>query len=143
MSLVLDSSVLAKLFFKEEGSEEATELLEFCAEESVSLAALELALYEVGNVIWKKLRNKEIDGRKYMKQLRLLSIDFVSLDEELMLKAMETAQKHGVTYYDGGHVALAEMRRAPLVTEDRELLKIFDFSVGIEQAREMVRNHKN
>jgi len=143
MSLVLDSSVLAKLFFKEEGSEEASELLEFCTEEGISLAALELALYEVGNVIWKKFRNKEIDGRKYMKQLRLLSIEYVSLDEELMLKAMETAQKHGITYYDGGHVALAEMRGGPLVTEDRELLKRFGFSVDIEQALEMLRDHKS
>jgi len=139
MKFVLDSSVIAKLFFDEAGAEEATEFVELCVEETIELAASELVLYEVGNVIWKNLRKKGMDGRKYIRQLRLLNIDYISLDEELMLDAMETSQENDITYYDGAHVTLAQTRKAPLVTEDRKLLEGFASTMSIETALGMVK----
>ena len=137
MSFVLDSSVVAKLFFKEAGSDEAQEFMELCAGEEIRLIASRLLLYELGNVIWKNTRKKEVDGRMYLRQLQLLNIEYQPLGEELMLKAMKTARDQDISYYDAVHVTLAQMNELAFVTEDRKLLERFGRAMTIEQALEV------
>jgi len=139
MSFVLDSSVVAKLFFREAGSEEAQELMELCAEEDIGLLASDLLLYELGNVIWKNTRRKDVDGRKYLRQLRFLNIEYLPLGEELMLKAMKASREQDISYYDAVHVTLAYINELAFVTEDRKLLRIFTKAMTIEQALEVLK----
>ena len=56
MKLVLDSSVVAKLFFEEAGSDSAIKLLELGDVMDIEFLASDLVTYEVGNTIWKNLR---------------------------------------------------------------------------------------
>ena len=139
MSFVLDSSVVAKLFFQEDGSGEAAKFLEICVHENVKLLGQELLLYEVGNVIWKKTRGTGVDGRPYMRQLGQLNIDFVPLDSQLMLQAMKLAQKKDISYYDAVHVALAETKGVPFITADRKLLELVPGAMTIEKALETLK----
>lgn len=136
MNLVLDSSVVAKLFIDEKNSDKAAELFEKSSTKSVGLVASELILYEVGNVIWKHLRKKDMDGSEYVEQLFSLNIESSSLDQGLAYEAMRIAKTHDITYYDAVHIALSQRHMSVLVTEDKELLERFENAVSIEVATE-------
>ena len=111
MKLVLDSSVIAKLFLEESGSDEALDLMDSSYLKELEIIASDLVFYEVGNTIWKHLRKKKSDGTNFIKKLYLLNIDYIPISEELALEAMKLAHKHDVTYYDGIHVALGQKRK--------------------------------
>jgi predicted nucleic acid-binding protein len=138
MKLILDSSVLAKLFLEEEGSEEALEIMDSSYIENIDIVASELIFYEVGNTIWKHLRKKTKDGSEYIKKLFLLNIEYIPLSEDLAINALKTAHKYDITFYDGVHIALSQDYESPLVTEDRLLLKKFQMAINIESALEKI-----
>ena len=100
MKLVLDSSVVAKLFFKEAGSDSAIKLMEFGDALDIEFLASDLVIYEVGNTIWKNLRKKKMKGSRYIKQLFLLNIEFIPVDDNLASEAISQAQDNDITYYD-------------------------------------------
>ena len=131
MKLVLDSSVMAKLFFKEKGSDEAIRLMELADVNDIELLASDLVIYEVGNTICKNLGKK--DGSRYIELLFLLNIDFIPEDNELAAEALRQAQKHDITYYDGIHIALGKSNKTDLITQDKELLKKFKNASSIEE----------
>ena len=133
MKLVLDSSVIAKLFFKEAGSDEAIKLMELGDGMDIEFFATDLVIYEVGNTILKNLRKKKKDGSRYIKLLFLLNIDFIPIDDSLACEAISQAQDNNITYYDGVHVALSKKNQATLVTQDKELLKKFKTTSSIER----------
>jgi predicted nucleic acid-binding protein len=139
MNLILDSSVIAKLFLEETGSEEALEIMESSYIEDLKIIASDLIFYEVGNTIWKHLRNKKIDGIEYIKKLFLLNIDYIPLSENLACEAMKLAHKHGITYYDGVHMALSQEYKSPLVTEDKLLLNKFKTAINLTKAIEEIK----
>jgi predicted nucleic acid-binding protein len=133
MKLVLDSSVIAKLFFKEEGSDEAIKLMELGDAMDIEFLASDLVIYEVGNTIRKNLRKKTKNGVRYIELLFLLNIDYIGNDDGLASEALKQAQNKNVTYYDGVHIALSKKNQATLVTQDRELLKKFKTTSSIEK----------
>ena len=134
MKLILDSSVIAKLFLEESGSEEALEIMENCYLKDLEIIASELIFYEVGNTIWKHLRKKKNDGTEYIKKLYLLNIDYIPLSENLAAEAMKLAHKYDITYYDGVHIALGQKYKSPLVTEDKLLLNKFKMVINLQKA---------
>ena len=138
MKLVLDSSVVAKLFFKEAGSDEAIKLMELQDAMDMEFLASDLVIYEVGNTIWKNLGKKKKDGSRYIKLLFLLDIEFTHLDDDSAYEALKLAQKYNITYYDGVHVALSKKNQATLVTQDKELLKKFKDALSIEGILERI-----
>ena len=138
MKLVLDSSVLAKLFFDEPNSDFAIKLMELGDEKDIEFLASDLAIYEVGNTIWKNLRRKRKDGSQFVNLLFLLNIEFVSINEDLAGEAIKQAQKNDITYYDGIHVALSKRNKANLITQDRELLKKIKSAISIEKILEKI-----
>ena len=132
MKLILDSSVIAKLFLEEIGSEEAIEIMENTYLKDLEIIASELIFYEVGNTIWKHLRKNKNNGTEYIKKIFLLNIDYIPLSEELANEAMKLAHKHDITYYDGVHIALGQNYESPFVTEDKSLLNIKEAMEKIE-----------
>ncbi len=132
MNLVLDSSVIAKLFFDEAGSDSAIKLMYLGDEKDIEFFASDLVIYEVGNTIWKNLRKRKKDGGQYIKLLFQLNIDFVPINDDLADEAIKEAQKNDITYYDGVHIALSNKKQTTLVTQDKELLKKFKTASSIE-----------
>lgn len=53
MSYVIDASVAAKLFIKEDHSEEALKILDAHIRGYLRLSAPTLSVYELGNIFWK------------------------------------------------------------------------------------------
>ena len=139
MKFVLDSSVLAKLFFVEPGSDVTADLIEEGYQGGVEFLASELTIYEVGNTISKHFRKRKGDGQEHMRQLLQLELTYIRLDDKLAPRATKLAHEHDITYYDSVHVAVAKDHRAPLVTEDSKLLDKFDSSITTKVALRRVK----
>ena len=89
---------------------------------------LELARYELGNIIWKNftLQAKATDQElkilaKIIKQtLNIMEITQINCNEE---EIIETATKLKITFYDASYAYYAKVEELTLITEDTQLLK--------------------
>jgi predicted nucleic acid-binding protein len=117
--VVVDASVAMKWFVPEELSTESRQLLATGYE----LLAPDLIWAELGNVLWKKHRRRELDERTATRLLRDFSrvpIEFHA-SEHWAEGALELAIRYGVTVYDGLYLALAAGNACRLVTADQRL----------------------
>ncbi len=89
---------------------------------------LELARYELGNVVWKSLvlqtKFSEQESKLMMKAIKHILntmevLGIASSEEEIL----ETAKKLKITFYDAGYVHVAEAKQMQLITEDARLIK--------------------
>ncbi len=134
---VIDSSVAVKWYIPEPLSDAAVHYLELYRQEQARLLAPDLIIAEMGNVLWKKVRQNELiiqDARQVGDilsnycPLRLIS------SSKLMPAALEIAIPIGLTIYDSLYLALALSVEAPLITADQELKKLaqnFPFSAQV------------
>ena len=121
--LVLDSSVIAAIFFKEEASERAEEV-----SENHDLTTIDIAVPEVANVAWKR-----VIFFNEPREITLIAlnrcIDFIMnvcktvASQELLENAFEIAVSDRITVYDALFVAASERENAPLLTLDEKLHK--------------------
>jgi predicted nucleic acid-binding protein len=85
---------------------------------------VELAFYEVGNVIWKhRTLLEEIDDEKqcrYFKMMENIEEQMIKADPERS-HVMETAIENEITFYDASYLQAAVETGETLVTEDGEL----------------------
>lgn len=94
----------------------------------VGNCTLELARYEMGNILWKnytlqaKATEQELKSlAKLIKQtLNIMEIVQVNCSEEEIL---DIATKMKITFYDASYVYYAKTKELTLITEDGELLK--------------------
>jgi len=89
---------------------------------------LDLALYELGNVIWKEcvLRNafSSEDAianiKKLAKIMGIMKIEKLNTEEDVA-EAMKLATKLKLTFYDSSYLYVAKKLNLTLITEDMEL----------------------
>lgn len=121
MRLVVDASAIAALYLPEEGSEQVEKALS----QARSLHTLDLAAYEVANVVWKHTRRgllrQEEAAELVEEALRLLKTLEVHTYAEVLEDALRLALRHGITVYDAAYAALAEKIGGKLLTLDRQL----------------------
>ena len=120
-TLVVDASVAAKWLIDEEGSQAALRL----RAPEYDLVCPDLLFLEVGNVVWRKVREAEIeesDGRAMVAAIRAAPFH-VEPAVALLPAAWEIAVRHDRSVYDGVYLALAVGLDAPLVTADRRLAR--------------------
>jgi predicted nucleic acid-binding protein len=117
--LVIDASILVKLFFEEEHSEASARHLKNAAE----LLAPDLLWAEVANVVWKRLRRREITvadaGGLVDEMLRVPVVTHEHLG--LVSPALALAAETGRTVYDCLYLALAIRENVTLLTGDERL----------------------
>jgi predicted nucleic acid-binding protein len=121
--LLLDTSVLIK-WFHAEGEEELAEARLLRAAHlrgDVEAHILDLALYEVGNVLLRALRWDPADAADQLDDLlTIMGTPIVSALEWLRLAA-ELSSAHGLTFSDAAWAAAAQSMGIPLVSADRQL----------------------
>ena len=91
-------------------------------------ATLDLARYELGNIIWEEcslertITPEEAEGRvaDLAKILKPMEIMRIETGEDLM-GVMQHATKTRTSFYDASYLYAAKQRRLILVTEDSEL----------------------
>jgi len=116
--VVLDSSVVVKWFSREEGSEEAVELLDRHIEGSIRLWVVDIAYGEVANAL-RYNPGFDLDGlTKAVELIYGLHLGAEPITEGLLGRSAEIAFDGDVTIYDALPVALAEARGALCVTGD-------------------------
>ena len=118
---VLDSSVLAAMFFKEAASPRALK----CASECDPVT-LDLAMAEVGNVAWKQViffgesRDRASDTLQDCQDFIETACTVIKASD-LSMKAFQIAVEDKVSYYDSLFLAAAEREGIPLMTLDQKL----------------------
>lgn len=93
-------------------------------------ATLDLARYELGNIIWKEcVLKKRINLEEALNRaenlaeiLKLLKIEKIESEVDFR-EVMKLATTLKLTFYDASYLHVAKYRKLTLVTEDRELYK--------------------
>lgn len=131
--MVFDACAIAKLLFREAGSQEARIL----ATQAEALITSDLAFLEVGNVALKKLRRGDIskmDAAGVVGDCKVL-IDQHVPAFDLAEDAMALTLRAMVSIYDASYVVLAMRLNAPLVTSDGSLVRAL---AGVPNAPKIV-----
>jgi predicted nucleic acid-binding protein len=122
--VLVDSSVIAAIFFKEAASSRAERVLTEC-----TVLTVDLALAEVANVAWKRVVFFNESPEVALKALRA-SLEFIHTacevisSEELLEPAFQLAIEDRIPIYDALFLAAAERENAPLLTRDEKLYEL-------------------
>lgn len=121
---LLDSSVLLKWFHSEGEAElEAARALRTAhVLAHVEVRILDLAVYEVGNVLTRSLRWSAVDIADQVEDLLEIVGPPVTMTRPMRTAAASLAGEHRLTYYDAAWAAAAAELGIPLVSADRQLL---------------------
>jgi predicted nucleic acid-binding protein len=121
--LVLDASILVKLFINEEGSRSAANLVG----KAKVLIAPDLLWAEAGNVLWKYCRRRELKAD----EAAAILADMVRMPIEILPSRdfIETALNLAIhsdrTVYDCLYLAAAVQEKGILLTADERLVNAF------------------
>ena len=119
MSVVIDASIGIQWVIKEAGSAQAVKLLD------LSPIVPSLFFSECANILWKKVARKELSvvaARERAHVLSQVRLDVVS-DVDLFVDALQLSCELQHPAYDCIYVALARLRKVPLVTADLRLVQ--------------------
>lgn len=124
LELVVDASVVVKVFIQEELSQEADALLQRLDEQPPSWFYVPPHFIpECTNIFWKYIRrfNYPRDAaRRDLASLRALPFQIVDFSP---LPVLELATELDITAYDAGYAALAQNLDVPFVTADERLVR--------------------
>ena len=137
MTLLVDTSVVLKWFHEQGEAEvqEARALLQAHREGREHLVVLDLAAYELGNVL---LRPLKLPATVVTQQLRLLLAlcgPLVHPRPTWLDAATQLSEEHALTFYDASWAAAAQALGCPLVSADRLLLSCGLAITATEAAR--------
>lgn len=128
---VFDSNVIAAVFFNEEISENAEKYIEECN----TCITLDLAIPEVSNVAWKKVKLFKESNEIIQKSLErciefIINVCQIIQSKDMILKAYKLALKRNITVYDALFIATSNELKISFITADKVLYdKIKDFKV--------------
>lgn len=119
-TVVLDASVLLKLFIQEQGSSRAVSAVK----KAKALLAPDLLWSEAGNILWKYVRRDELQADSAASILReMLRMPIVvTPSADLAGLALELAMQADRTVYDCLYLALAVQAGSVVLTADQRLV---------------------
>ncbi len=123
--LAVDASVVVKWLLPEPGRDRALLIRNLYQDEKLDLIAPCLLVSEVGNVLWRRIRMRDLtpaQGRRCFEQL--LRDSPILLDSpDISRSAFEIAVAHDRTVYDCLYLAYALEHRCDLVTADKKFYR--------------------
>lgn len=122
MTRVLDTSVVAKWFLKEPGSDKADRYLDELTDGYSHVVVPSLLFYELAAVFWEQRQHGlgDTEARSLWAGLRALPLTVVSW-EQLLPRALGLAFRRGISPCDAIFVLLARDVGGDLITADSEL----------------------
>jgi len=121
---VIDASVASRFLLVEDLSENAGLVLESFLEGAFDLRAPKLVVYEVGNTLWKAVKQGFINLNEAEEKFTYflgLGIDSIELDGEEHKEVLGWGVRNDTTYYDSVYVKSSKKIRATLLTADDTL----------------------
>ena len=126
---VIDASVAVKWYIPEAKSKEAVKYLDLYERNRATLLAPDLIIAELGNVLLKKIKAKELLAEDAAEIAALFTkhcpLELVKA-KGLLTAALELAGNLELTVYDSLYLSLALLTETSLVTADRQLKKAAD-----------------
>lgn len=123
-SCVIDASVGIKLFLDEDGSETVHQLFQDNLIGTCDcLFVPDLFFVECANILWKRVMRKEIPAELAIEHISdLHELELPSTPTfELIEPAIAIACERQITTYDACYVALADIKKTPLLTADEKM----------------------
>lgn len=122
--LLVDTSVLIKWFHADGESEvaEARALRQAHVTGELDAHVLDLAAYEVGNVLVRALRWDAADVADQLDDLLAIVGPPLAMTPQWLRDAAELAQANALSFYDASWAATAAALGIPLISADRRLL---------------------
>lgn len=137
-SIVLDTSVAIKWFFKESYEKEALLLRDAFREGACPLLAPDLIYPEFANTVWKRVNFHNLaikEGIRIIRIFQRVPLEIVA-SKDLLEDAFSIAAQHKCTVYDALFLALSNERSCQIITADRKFYEdvspIFQNIVWIE-----------
>jgi predicted nucleic acid-binding protein len=123
-SLLVDTSVLIKWFHEVGESEyvEARAIRDAHVRGNLAAHVLDLAIYEVGNVLMRALKWPAADVSDQLDDLLAIVGPPLSLAPAWLGAAAALAETHALSFYDASWAAAAAALGVPLVSADRRLV---------------------
>jgi predicted nucleic acid-binding protein len=123
-TLLVDTSVLIKWFHSEGEPElaEARSIREATRVGEIQARVIDLALYEMGNVLLRALRWSGSDVADQLEDLVIICGPPLAMAAEWLRRAAELGERHQLTFYDAAWAAAAEALDVALVSVDAQLL---------------------
>lgn len=123
-SLLVDTSVLIKWFHSEGESElaEARAIRDSHVHGDLDAHVLDLAIYEVGNVLARALKWGADDVADQLDDLLAIVGSPLVMPQDWLHNAARLADTHTLSFYDASWAAAAVALKIPLVSADRRLL---------------------
>jgi predicted nucleic acid-binding protein len=116
---VLDTSVIVKWFFSEEGTERAEAFLIELEQESSRALVPSSLFYEFSNVLWVKRREGLQQGPALTIWHELVQLPLTVVDwEDLLPGAISFGFLHEVSPYDAALAVLAQSEECDFITAD-------------------------
>ena len=118
---VIDASVASRFLLVEDLSDKAELILEDFLGEAFDLRAPKLVVYEVGNTLWKAVKQGFINLDEAVQKFSYflgLRMDSIELDEEEHKEVLKWGVKNDATYYDSVYVRSSKKIGATLLTAD-------------------------
>lgn len=122
-TIIVDASVAIKWFVPEIHAKAAIRLLD----EKCKLVAPSLILADIGNILWKKIRLKELTlniATAILEDFKKMPLELHE-HEMLIELAWKIATTYNCTIYDSLYVALAKIEKGLLVTADNAFYNTF------------------
>jgi predicted nucleic acid-binding protein len=123
-TLLVDTSVLVKWFHSDGESElaEARSIRDATKDGEIQARVIDLALYEMGNVLLCALRWNPSDIADQLDDLVVICGPPLAMAPEWFRRAAVVGETHQLTYYDAAWAAAAEALSVSLVSADTRLL---------------------
>ncbi len=123
-SLLVDTSILIKWFHSEGESEiaEARAIRDSHVRGDLDVYVLDLAMYEVGNVLTRALRWRATDVADQLDDLAAIVGIPLVMTQDWLRQAARLAEGNSLSFYDASWAATAQALKIPLVSADRRLL---------------------
>jgi predicted nucleic acid-binding protein len=140
---VVDASVAARFLLVEEFSDKAEWLLQKFHDGAIELKAPMLVRYEVGNTLWKAVKQGLVDvheASQKFSQFIKLKVDCIELNEQECLSVLTWAARNDASYYDSVYVKACEMTGATLLTADDALHEKASKEVPVLHLRDLEKD---
>lgn len=118
--LVLDASVAAKWFIREDYRDRALKLRDAHAKGDLYITAPDLVVYEIINALRFNPELSEMDIKRAVTSLFQLYMELHQPTIELIEITIANAFKYSISIYDATYLSLAELQNCPAITADEE-----------------------
>lgn len=122
MDLIVDASIAAKWFFKEEHTAHAMTFLEKHKLGKIEIKFPLILLFELGNITLNKKVEKQTDfDQIFAKLLNNLGLSVIYPEEKIYQTTFAIAIKYKLSFYDAIYIACAQNLNCEFITADKKL----------------------